>query len=277
MTKNFDPATLAYFEKVAEEMKAAGSPELARVVLGKEEKPAVEVHDDAVLNLWLNRFKTSYEPLLEIKDKVRRYAYLDDPVFITGESGTGKELIAHALHADRRGDFIPVNCSGLPEYLWESEIFGHEKGSFTGADRSHEGILRAAHDGSVFLDEIGDMPKNLQAKLLRAIQDKTVRAVGSTKYLPISCRFIAATNTNYYKTIRNDLLSRLAIFIIELPPLRNRGEEDIKLLIKSFDEECELGEAQIDEIIYKSKLDHLTGNVRDIYAAVRRMIVDKHL
>lgn len=170
-------------------------------------------------------------------------------VLITGESGTGKELVARAIHhkGDRRDKpFIPVNCAALPENLIESELFGHESGSFTGATKEGLGLFRAAHGGTIFLDEVADMPKDIQAKLLRVLQDKRVRPVGSTREAPVDVRVIAATNVDVAHargaaqperegraTLRDDVYFRLSVIQIDLPPLRERPG-DLPLLIQHF-------------------------------------------
>lgn len=162
-------------------------------------------------------------------------------VLIRGESGTGKELLAIALHnASNRAKkpFIPVNCSAIPEALMESELFGHVRGSFTGASKSHQGLFIAAQGGTLFLDEIGDMPEHLQVKLLRVLQERTIRPVGSTKSSPIDVRIVSATHQNLEESIvnntfREDLYYRLNVVMLELPPLRDR-REDITLLVDHF-------------------------------------------
>jgi len=162
-------------------------------------------------------------------------------VLIRGESGTGKELLAIALHrASNRATmpFIPVNCSAIPEALMESELFGHARGSFTGANKSHDGLFIAAQGGTLFLDEIGDMPAHLQVKLLRVLQERTIRPVGSTKNRPIDVRIVSATHQNLEQaitenTFREDLYYRLNVIMLELPPLRDR-REDITLLVDHF-------------------------------------------
>ncbi len=163
------------------------------------------------------------------------------PVLILGETGTGKELIARALHFDgprANQPFISVNCATLPEQLVESELFGHERGAFTGASDKKIGLFQAAEGGTLFLDEIGELPLPQQAKLLKAIEDKMIRPVGSVRDRPINVRFIAATNAaleeqSRQAEFRSDLLYRLNTFVIDVPPLRKRGD-DIIMLAENF-------------------------------------------
>jgi two-component system response regulator GlrR len=165
----------------------------------------------------------------------------DATILIRGESGTGKELLARAIHrASRRAakTMIPVNCTAIPETLFEAELFGHEKGSFTGAVQSREGLIRAAHEGTLFLDEIGDMPLQFQAKLLRMLQEKEIRPVGSAKPARVDVRVISATHQNLEtavaeKTFRHDLYYRLNVVMLEIPSLAER-REDIPLLAEHF-------------------------------------------
>jgi len=176
-----------------------------------------------------------------VLDIVSRIADTESTIYLQGESGTGKELIAQAIYlASSRRDkpFVAVNCAALPEPLLESELFGHEKGSFTGADRSTRGLLSQANNGTFFLDEIGDMPLSIQAKLLRALQDKQFYPVGSEKPLAVNVRIIVATNKNLEEEVakgnfRLDLFYRLHVIPIHLPPLRER-KEDIPLLADRF-------------------------------------------
>ena len=181
------------------------------------------------------------ESMRALWEMVRTIAPTDATVLITGESGTGKELVAKAVHAASRrarGPFVAVNCAALTESLLASELFGHEKGAFTGADKKHEGHFLKADGGTIFLDEIGEMPLSMQVKLLRVIQEREVLSVGGNKAVPVDVRIIAATNRDLAKevaagTIRQDLYYRLNVVTLALPPLRERAD-DIPLLAQHF-------------------------------------------
>ena len=177
-------------------------------------------------------------PMRAVARSVGRVAGTDATVLILGESGTGKELIARALHASGRraeGPFVPVNCAAIPEPLIEAELFGHERGAFTGATQSKPGLFKAAHGGTLFLDEIGELAPLAQARLLRALQDGEVRAVGSASPYRVDVRVLAATHCDLARMVaegafREDLYYRLRVIEIRLPPLRERGE-DLDLLV----------------------------------------------
>lgn len=166
-------------------------------------------------------------------ENIRNAAVSEAPVLICGESGTGKNLVSHAIHALSRrkdGPFISMNCASLNEHLLESELFGHKKGSFTGAIGDRTGRFEAAHNGTIFLDEIGDMPLIMQAKLLRVLEEKVVERVGEHKPIPVNIRLISATNKDLYKLVsqnkfREDLLYRVNSIFIKTPPLRERVED----------------------------------------------------
>ena len=174
-------------------------------------------------------------------DTIRKVATTDAPVLLLGESGTGKEMAAQAIHqcsARKKGPFVAINCSAIPETLLESELFGHEKGSFTGAHAQRKGRFETAIGGTLFLDEIGEIPLPLQVKLLRFLQEQCIERVGGRQPIPIDARIITATNADLKKgmadgTFREDLFYRLAVVKIALPPLRDR-EDDIRLLAQFF-------------------------------------------
>jgi len=180
-------------------------------------------------------------PMQKIFSLVRKVAPSDASVLIVGESGTGKELIAKAIHGlsnRQKGPFIAINCGAIPENLLESELFGHEKGSFTGADAQRKGKIEYANRGTLFLDEIGELPLALQVKLLRFLQEHKVERVGGREGIPVDVRVLCATNRDLAKAIedglfREDLYYRLGVVTITVPPLRER-EEDIALLAKAF-------------------------------------------
>jgi two-component system response regulator GlrR len=177
--------------------------------------------------------------MLDLLSQVRLMAEADSSILIRGASGTGKELVALALHrASRRADhpFVPLNCGAVPENLLESELFGYERGAFTGAIRNHPGLLQAANGGTLFLDEIGDMPAHLQVKLLRVLQERKVRPLGGLKDIPIDVRIISATHQNLEALVsasefREDLYYRLNVVTLQVPPLSER-REDIPLLVQ---------------------------------------------
>ncbi|MCB0354354.1 MAG: sigma-54-dependent Fis family transcriptional regulator, partial [Bdellovibrionales bacterium] len=174
-----------------------------------------------------------------------KVAQTDSTVLVLGESGTGKELVARALHrlSGRKGKLVPVNCGAIPEEILESELFGHEKGAFTGATSSRVGRFQLADGGTIFLDEIGEMSPKLQVKLLRVLQEKIVEPVGSTRSIPVNVRVVAATNKDLKKEVeagrfREDLYYRLQVVPVELPPLRERGS-DVTVLAQYFlEREC---------------------------------------
>ncbi|MFP4534045.1 MAG: sigma-54 interaction domain-containing protein, partial [Desulfobacterales bacterium] len=173
------------------------------------------------------------EKMARVIEHARRVAASDTAVLITGESGTGKEIIARFIHdssSRRKGRFVPVNCAAISPQLVESELFGHEKGAFTGADRRTKGKFEYADAGTLFLDEIGDLPLEAQAKLLRALQDKKIQRVGGNAEIPLDVRIVCATNQDLQKKVdagqfRQDLLYRINVFPIESPSLRERPED----------------------------------------------------
>jgi two-component system, NtrC family, response regulator GlrR len=196
---------------------------------------------DSADESWRKEIITRNPAMEEVLSKARLVADSDASVFIYGESGTGKELMARAIHnASRRHDhaFVAINCGAIPEQLLESELFGHVKGSFTGAHRDHKGLFLTANKGTLFLDEIGDMPVPLQVKLLRVLQERTVRPVGSTESHEVDVRVVSATHRNIEAEMaagnfRDDLYYRLNVVALHLPSLSER-REDIPLLANHF-------------------------------------------
>jgi DNA-binding NtrC family response regulator len=221
-----------------------------------------------------------------IVEQVRTVASTAFSVLLQGETGTGKELVAQAIHrlSDRRERrFMAVDCGAIPEALLESELFGHEKGAFTGADRRKEGQFRVAEGGTVFLDEVGNLPLPLQAKLLRVLESRKLQAVGSTKVTPMDVRFIAATNDELQARVtagkfRTDLYFRLAQFTISLPPLRTRAS-DIAHLARRFLAEVSV---ELRRPIHEIAPDAIralerhpwTGNVRELRNVVRQAVLE---
>lgn len=224
------------------------------------------------------------EPMKSLFDLIGRVAASDTSVLITGESGTGKELVAHALHQGserQNGPFLPINCAALPETLLESELFGHTAGAFTGAGRSRIGLFAEVSGGTLFLDEIGEMPLALQPKLLRVLEEKVVRPLGSERDIPVDFRLVCATNADLEAAIaesrfREDLYYRIHVLQIELPPLRERGS-DILLLARHFQErQARLAGKELAEIepVAAEKLLAYPwpGNVRELRNCIERAV-----
>ncbi len=225
------------------------------------------------------------QPLLQVLKKVQQVSVTDASVLIQGETGTGKELIARAIHASSRRShrpFITVNCAAIPASLIESELFGHEKGAFTGATDRRQGRFNLADKGTIFLDEIGDLPVNMQVKLLRVLQEGEFEPVGSSQTTNVDTRIIAATNRNLANEMeggnfREDLYFRLNVFPIELPPLRERGDDIGKLaafFIKKFSQRMgrtiqPLSQKDIECL----KSYHWPGNVRELQNVIERAVI----
>lgn len=247
------------------------------VITKEQHDAALNNKDKSPCDLWLDKFITQHKGMIELKDQVRILSKVNDPVLIIGETGTGKELIAHALHGDRSTDrFQALNCSAIPESLIEAELFGSIKGAFTGSNKDKTGIFESAKDGTVFLDEIGDMPISMQPKLLRAINERKIRRVGGDSEIHINCRFVSAThkdlesNRQYPTIFRDDLFYRISTFIIRTEPLRKRSI-DIKPLVESIDEDANIKD--LDNFCSLIQEDKLRGNVRSLQQIVRRFVV----
>lgn len=221
----------------------------------------------------------------ELRSQIERVLESDVTVCVFGESGTGKELVAHAIHHGgkrRRGPFVAVNCASIPHSLQESELFGHERGSFTGAVGTHRGRIEQANNGTLFLDELGEMSPATQASLLRAIQEKSIRRVGGTTETPVNVRIVCATHRDLRSEVRagrfrEDLYFRLVVFPIEVPPLRDRTD-DIPFLVGHF---LEALAADVGKTVRGINADALAalcryswpGNVRELQNVVHRAML----
>jgi len=232
---------------------------------------------------WRSEIITRSALMEEKLAQAHMVAGTDARVLITGESGTGKELLARAIHkasARRNHPFVAINCSAMTEDLLESELFGHEKGAFTGAIRTHKGLFHAADNGTLLLDEIGDMPMRLQVKLLRVLQENQIRPVGSAEAIPVNVRVISATHRDLTQLMvsgqfREDLYYRLNVVHIDVPPLSKR-REDIPLLVAHFLEQLvrESGQRKIyaPEAVELLATAEWPGNIRQLYNVVRHNV-----
>lgn len=263
----------------------------------KSDQPVVTLAVEDVTNAVIERRRSAYigtyhgiigksAPMLNVFHRISMYGPTDAPVIITGETGTGKELIARALHETSKRSakpFVAVNCTALSPELFESELFGHEKGSFTGAYREHKGRFERAHEGTLFLDEIGDMPQMTQAKLLRTLEEGIIERVGSEKEQQVDVRIVAATNVGLEQAVqeqrfRSDLFHRLSVLRIHLPALRER-RDDIPLLVNYFLQKFTDRYAKNIERVTPEALRHLQnyywpGNIRELRNVMERLVVE---
>jgi transcriptional regulator with PAS, ATPase and Fis domain len=220
----------------------------------------------------------------KIREQIIQVAPYAVSVLLTGETGTGKELAATAIHAAsprNNAPFMKINCGALPSQLLESELFGHKKGAFSGADKEHIGLLRSANSGTVLLDEIGEMPIELQVKLLQVLQDHEIRPVGDVQSYPVDIRVIAATNKDMEKAVKNgsfrkDLYYRLATYHIHLPPLRERRDDIPSLAMffftnasKRFDVKASISHSQIANLC----IHDYPGNVRELASLMEHAVI----
>ena len=223
--------------------------------------------------------------LQEVFGLIRKVAPASAPVLLLGESGTGKEMAALAIHRRsprKSGPFVPINCSAIPENLLESELFGHEKGAFTGADRERKGLIETADGGTLFLDEIGDLPPAFQVKLLRFLQEQNFQRVGGRQTLQADVRVVAATNADLKGRIaagnfREDLYFRLAVVVLHLPPLRDR-EDDVALVARTLLERFAALNSKTGLSFAPDALRVLMryawpGNVRELQNRVQRAVI----
>ncbi|MEA1867430.1 MAG: sigma-54 dependent transcriptional regulator [Thermodesulfobacteriota bacterium] len=245
----------------------------------------------AVDTLWRNQLAEGLPPtdvifagMDEVWSEIQYVAKTDATVLLQGESGTGKSLVAKAIHhlSGRQGPFVELNCAAIPETLIESELFGHEKGAFTGAIKTKRGKFELAHNGTIFLDEIGEMPLSAQVKFLRILQERTFERVGGTTTLNTSARIIAATNQDLMagireKRFREDLYYRLNVFPITLPPLKKRLEAIQMLtnyLVRSISTRVGKKVSEIsDDTLKQIKSYEWPGNVRELHNVIERAII----
>ncbi len=221
----------------------------------------------------------------ELLTVLERVAKMDTTILATGESGTGKELIMRTVHemsTRKDGPFVSVNCGALPESLLESELFGYEKGAFTGAEKRRAGLFESAKSGSIFLDEIGEMPLKMQVKLLRVLQEKSIRRVGGTEEIPVDFRLLTATNLDLQKEVeagefREDLYYRINVVPVQLPPLRERREDIVPLVrffLEKFSRQCGEKPKDMDAAaVAMMERYHWPGNVRELENTIERVVV----
>lgn len=268
LTKPFDSQELLKLVASALELSGSGS-----------------INDLNTDEAWSAEILTRSPKMESLLGQAKLVANTDASVFIHGESGSGKELLARAIHkASTRKDqpFIAINCGAIPENLLESELFGHAKGSFTGAVNTHIGLFESADGGTLFLDEIGDMPQALQVKLLRALQERTIKPVGSTKNIPVNVRVISATHRDLAEEMREgrfreDLFYRINVVALDIPPLSDR-REDISLLANHF---IQLFNQKYDKEVQCFAPDALElliaadwpGNIRQLQNVIEQTIV----
>ena len=257
------------------------------VILGHAHGRAQMKHNLNKSPEWIGRYQMvgKSPPMLSLYSKLDRITKVDAPVLIIGESGTGKELVARAIHENSwrtKGPFVPVNCGGLAENLIHSELFGHEKGAFTGAYQRKIGSLETAAGGVIFLDEVGDLPLSLQANLLRFLQEKTIVRLGSTEHIHIDVRVVAATHVDLQKAVaegrfREDLYYRLNVLHLHLPPLRERPG-DVELFTRALFAEFHQQKNPVVQGFSQEALaamnDHnWPGNVRELVNRVQRALI----
>jgi two-component system, NtrC family, nitrogen regulation response regulator NtrX len=222
--------------------------------------------------------------IAEIRKMAKRVAPMDTTVLLTGESGSGKEVAAHYFHSQStraKGPFIVLNCAAVPEGLFESQLFGHRKGAFTGADRDQTGTFEAADGGTIFLDEIGELPLPMQAKLLRVLQEKSIVPVGYIRPINVDVRVIAATNRSLEEAVKNkefreDLYYRLNVFPIKMPPLRDRPEDLSDLatcFLESFHQRTGFKRSLSKEALDLLTHHHWPGNVRELKNTIERIAI----
>ena len=244
-----------------------------------------ELHSPGHQSFLRDRLVGSSRAIQSVRDTVAKVAPLPTSVLLTGMSGTGKEVVARSLHSlsSRAGKlFVPINCGAIPADMIESELFGHLKGAFTSAGRAREGLFMHAHGGTIFLDEIGDLPFLLQSKLLRVLEDRRVRPVGSEREVPFDARFIFATNADLARRVdegsfRADLYFRINVVQIALPPLKERGDDVLELasmFMREFSRQLGMPPVAIDERARTALRRYdWPGNIRELRNLIERAVI----
>lgn len=277
----------ANVEDAVEAMKVGAVDYLAKPLVRSRLQTAmaaIRQAKDASVSSSLDTIRGDSVVMQKLKAQIVKLARIQAPIYIHGESGSGKELVAKQIHlqgARAQGAFIPVNCGAIPENLMESEFFGHQKGSFTGAIEDKEGLFQAAHQGTLFLDEVADLPLAMQVKLLRAIQEGAIKPVGGTKEIAVNIRLLSATHKNLEEEVhagrfRQDLYYRLNVITLDIPPLRER-KEDIPLLVDFFIEKITTRWQMPTVTLSTAAMDALQhypflGNVRELENTLERAI-----
>ncbi|MEH6825357.1 MAG: sigma-54 dependent transcriptional regulator [Motiliproteus sp.] len=274
---NHDEMLLSIEGILSQAAKTAAAPQEQ----APEPKPAASKTPSSPCNYMIGQSR----PMLELFSRIRKVARTDATVLIQGESGTGKELAAHSIHQQSlraQAPMIAVNCAAIPQTLIESELFGHEKGAFTGAVSTHRGLIEAANGGTLFLDEIGELPLEAQARLLRVLQEGEIRRVGSVQPLQVDIRLIAATHRDLKAMtrtghFREDLFYRLYIMEIAMPALRDRGEDIIELAETFLHKACERMATPPKRLSTQARSAMLSyrwsGNVRELENAIERAVI----
>jgi two-component system response regulator PilR (NtrC family) len=269
--------------------KPFDNTELKRTIANALDLKTIEhekeiLDDELKKNLHFGKIVGNSPGMIRIYEMIRQVAKTRTNILVTGESGTGKEFIAKAIHeqSDRRNNpFVAVNCGGIPESLMESELFGHKKGAFTGATQDKKGLFEIAHNGTIFLDEIGELSLSLQVKILRAVQERVFKCVGGTSDISVDIRIISATNKNLEEEViagnfREDLFYRLNVIQIKVPPLRDR-KSDLKALAQYFLEKYaketgkEMTKISSYAIDLLNKYD-FPGNIRELENLIERSV-----
>ncbi len=226
------------------------------------------------------------KPIAQLKENIERYAKTDVNILINGPSGTGKELVAWNIHLKSKRkyeNFVPINCGSIPDELIESELFGYEKGAFTGANSNKPGLFEIANNGTLFLDEVGELPLNAQVKLLRVIQEGEIEKIGRREKISVNIRLLAATNKNLATEVNNgrfreDLYYRLNVVPLDIVPLRQRGEDIILLFeyfLNYFSQDLEIDIPEVDEKAKEILMNYKwPGNVRELRNVVQRLILN---